>query len=78
MEENKKYARLKILSEEKNIFYVGATRAKFALFIIKINSITSKLLEIAKIFTIDDIKHDFNIHEFIGQKRFNKKNTIQM
>ncbi len=73
LEENKKYARLKILSEEKNIFYVGATRAKFALFIIKINSITSKLLEIAKIFTIDDIKHDFNIHEFIGQKRFNKK-----
>ncbi len=52
---------------------MGATRAKFALFIIKINSITSKLLEIAKIFTIDDIKHDFNIHEFIGQKRFNKK-----
>ncbi|APJ08501.1 exodeoxyribonuclease V subunit beta [Borreliella afzelii] len=73
LEENKKYARLKILSEEKNIFYVGATRAKFALFITKTNSITSKLLEIAKIFTIDGIKHDFNIYEFISQKKFNKK-----
>ncbi|QFI14733.1 exodeoxyribonuclease V subunit beta [Borrelia sp. CA_690] len=73
LEENKKYARLKILSEEKNIFYVGTTRAKFALFIIKINSITSKLLEMAKIFTINDIEHDFNIYKFISQKRFNKK-----
>ncbi|WKC88280.1 exodeoxyribonuclease V subunit beta [Borreliella japonica] len=73
LEENKKYARLKILSEEKNIFYVGATRAKFALFITKINSITSKLLEMAKVFTIDNIKQDFNIYEFISQKKFNKE-----
>ncbi|WPM05704.1 exodeoxyribonuclease V subunit beta [Borreliella sinica] len=73
LEENKKYARLKILSEEKNIFYVGATRAKFALFITKTNSITSKLLEVAKIFTIDNIKHNFNIYEFINQKKINKK-----
>ncbi|WP_210369068.1 exodeoxyribonuclease V subunit beta [Borreliella garinii] len=73
LEENKKYARLKILSEEKNIFYVGATRAKFALFITKTNSITSKLLEIAKSFTIDDINHNFNIYQFISQKRLNKK-----
>ncbi len=78
MEENKKYARLKILSEEKNIFYVGATRAKFALFITKTNSITSKLLEIAKSFTIDNINHDFNIYQFISQKRLNKKRTMQM
>ncbi|AJA90424.1 exodeoxyribonuclease V subunit beta [Borreliella chilensis] len=73
LEENKKYAKLKMISEEKNIFYVGATRAKFAIFITKINSITSKLLEMAKIFTIDKIKHDFNIYEFISQKNFNKK-----
>ncbi|WKC79086.1 exodeoxyribonuclease V subunit beta [Borreliella turdi] len=73
LEENKKYARLKILSEEKNIFYVGATRAKSSLFITKTNSITSKLLEMAKIFTINGIKYDFNIYEFTNQKKFNKK-----
>ncbi|WNY66967.1 exodeoxyribonuclease V subunit beta [Borreliella lusitaniae] len=78
LEENKKYARLKLLSEEKNIFYVGATRAKFALFITKTNSITSKLLELAKVFTIGNIKHDFNIYEFISQKRFKKKNNINV
>lgn len=57
---------------------MGATRAKFALFITKTNSITSKLLEIAKSFTIDNINHDFNIYQFISQKRLNKKRTMQM
>ncbi len=52
---------------------MGATRAKFALFITKTNSITSKLLEIAKSFTVDGINHDFNIYQFISQKRLNKK-----
>ncbi|WP_445436087.1 exodeoxyribonuclease V subunit beta [Candidatus Borreliella tachyglossi] len=72
LKENQKFATHKALNEEKNIFYVGTTRPRFALFIVNKGSTVNKLLELADIKTIDGINQDFNIYTLLQTHQFNK------
>ncbi|AHH08602.1 exodeoxyribonuclease V subunit beta [Borrelia anserina] len=72
LKENKQFAKQKILNEEKNIFYVGTTRSRFALFIINKGTIINKMLELAEIKTIGGINLDFNVYNLIKTRQFNK------
>ncbi|AHE62944.1 exodeoxyribonuclease V subunit beta [Borrelia parkeri] len=72
LKENQQSAKHKILNEEKNIFYVGTTRSRFALFIINKGTIINKMLELAEIKTIDKINLDFNVYNLIKTHKFNK------
>ena len=72
---NQQFAKQKTFNEEKNIFYVGTTRSRFALFIINQGTITNKILELAEIKGIDGINLDFNIYNLIKMHPFNKLET---
>ncbi|AHH10816.1 Exodeoxyribonuclease V beta chain [Borrelia coriaceae ATCC 43381] len=72
LKENQQFAKNKIFNEEKNIFYVGTTRSRFALFIINKGIIINKMLELAKIKTIDKINLNFNVYNLIKANPFNK------
>ncbi|AHH06695.1 Exodeoxyribonuclease V beta chain [Borrelia crocidurae DOU] len=72
LKENQKLAKNKILNEEKNIFYVGTTRSKFALFIINQGTIINKMLRLAEINTIDGINLNFNIPNLNNYHQYNQ------
>ncbi|BCR21225.1 exodeoxyribonuclease V subunit beta [Borrelia miyamotoi] len=72
LNKNQQFAKHKILNEEKNIFYVGTTRSRFALFIINKGTIINKMLELAEIKTINGINLDFNVYNLIKIHQFNK------
>ncbi|WP_024653414.1 exodeoxyribonuclease V subunit beta [Borrelia persica] len=72
LKENQQLARIKILNEEKNIFYVGTTRSKFALFIVNKGTITKTMLELAEIKTIDRINPDYNIYNLDNDNQCNQ------
>lgn len=72
LKENQQFAKNKILNEEKNIFYVGTTRARFALFIINQGATINKMLELAEIKTIEKINLNFNVYNLIKTNQFNK------
>ncbi|UGQ16295.1 exodeoxyribonuclease V subunit beta [Borrelia sp. RT5S] len=75
LKENQEFATLKFLNEEKNLFYVGATRARFALFIINKGKITQIMLALAETKTIAGINLDFNVHNLLQTHQFNKLDT---
>ncbi|ACH94860.1 exodeoxyribonuclease V subunit beta [Borrelia recurrentis] len=72
LKENQQLAKNKILNEEKNIFYVGTTRSKFALFIINQGTIINKMLRSAEINTIDGINLNFNIPNLNNYNQYNQ------
>ncbi|UER67785.1 exodeoxyribonuclease V subunit beta [Borrelia sp. BU AG58] len=75
LKENQEFATLKFLNEEKNLFYVGATRARFALFIINKGKITKIMLALAEIKTILGINLDFNVYNLLQTHQFNEWDT---
>ncbi|WKC58176.1 exodeoxyribonuclease V subunit beta [Borrelia sp. P9F1] len=72
LKENRELATLKFLNEEKNLFYVGTTRARFALFIINKGKVTQIMLALAETKTIYGINLNFNVHDLLQIHQFNK------
>ncbi|QMU99388.1 exodeoxyribonuclease V subunit beta [Borrelia sp. A-FGy1] len=72
LKKNQAFASLKFLNEEKNLFYVGTTRARFALFIINKGKIINIMLTLSEIKKIEGINLDFNVYNLIKTYQLNQ------